>query len=116
MVPGGDLHGFSHREIVLLGALVRTASSGTPDLSPYKTIVASDDGRRVSVLAALLGAALAIRRRFPSPVHDVIAELEGDELCIRLKATAPLDIEQYELERQARRLENALKVRLRIDV
>ncbi|HEX6030845.1 MAG TPA: Ppx/GppA phosphatase family protein [Tepidiformaceae bacterium] len=116
LVHSGDLHGFSHREIVLLGALVRTASSGTPDLSLYKTILASDDARRVTVLSALLGAALATRRRLPSPVHDVIAELDSEELRIRLKGTAALDIEQYELERQARRLENALRIRLRFDV
>jgi len=33
LVHSGDLHGFSHREIVLLAALVRWANAGTPTLA-----------------------------------------------------------------------------------
>jgi exopolyphosphatase/guanosine-5'-triphosphate,3'-diphosphate pyrophosphatase len=110
LVHSGDLHGFSHREIVLLAALVRWADAGTPDLGPYRSIVESDDLRKAAVLAALLGTARAIRRRHPSPVLDVSARLNKDRLTVRLHSRADLEAELYELERQQRRLEAVLKV------
>ncbi|MBE0608525.1 MAG: Ppx/GppA family phosphatase [Dehalococcoidia bacterium] len=110
LVHSGDLHGFSHREIVLLAALVRWADAGTPDLGPYRTIVQSDDPRKAAILASLLGTARAIRRRHPSPVLDVSARLTKDRLTVRLHSRADLDAELYELERQQRRLETVLKV------
>lgn len=110
LVHSGDLHGFTHREIVLLAALVRWADSGTPDLSPYRAIIEPDDPRKAAVLSALLGVARAIRRRHPSPVLDVAARAGRSRLIIRLHANAPLDAELYELERQQRRLESVLKL------
>jgi exopolyphosphatase/guanosine-5'-triphosphate,3'-diphosphate pyrophosphatase len=109
LVNSGDLHGFTHREIVLLGALVRCADTGTPDLSAYRSIIQPDDARRVSVLAALLGTARAVRRRFPSPVHDVDVVVGNGEIQVTLHATAEVEVERYELERQSKRLENALR-------
>jgi exopolyphosphatase/guanosine-5'-triphosphate,3'-diphosphate pyrophosphatase len=110
LVHSGDLHGFSHREIVLLAALVRWSNAGTPDLAPYRTIVESDDLRKAAILAAILGTARAIRRRHPSPVLDVSARLNKDRLTVRLHSRADLEAELYELERQQRRLETVLKV------
>lgn len=110
LVHSGDLHGFSHREIVLLAALVRWANAGTPDLGPYRSIVTSDDSRKAAILAAMLGTARAIRRRHPSPVLDVSARLTKDRLTVRLHSQAHLEAELYELERQQRRLETVLKV------
>lgn len=110
LVHSGDLHGFTHREIVLLAALVRWADSGTPDLAPYKAIVAPDDSRVAAVLAAILGVARAIRRRHPSPVLDVTARAGKERLNVRLHANAPLDAELYDLERQQRRLESAIRM------
>ena len=110
LVHSGDLHGFTHREIVILAALVRWASSGSPDLSPYGSLIQPDDPRATAILAALLGAARAVRRRHPSPVHDLTAARKKGALVIRLSGSAPLDAEIYELERQQRRLEAVLKV------
>jgi exopolyphosphatase/guanosine-5'-triphosphate,3'-diphosphate pyrophosphatase len=116
LVHSGDLHGFTHREIVLLGALVRCADTGTPDLSLYKAIVEPDDPRRALVLASLLGTARAARRRFPSPVHDVDFAVDDGGLRVRMRAQGSVDVELYELERQARRLEGALKLAMRVEV
>lgn len=109
LVHSGDLHGFSHREIVLLAALVRWAGSGTPDLTPYRDLTRGDDGRRAHVLASLLGTARAVRRRVPSPIFDLQATLNDDGLRLRLRASGPIDIEIYELERQQKRLESVLE-------
>jgi len=115
LVHSGDLHGYSHREVVLLAALVRWADSGSPDLSPYRAIIAPDDERRATTLAALLGVARAVRRRTPSPVLRVEAALEGETLRLHLHAHAPLDAELDEIERRRRRFESALRCTLRVE-
>jgi exopolyphosphatase/guanosine-5'-triphosphate,3'-diphosphate pyrophosphatase len=112
LVHSGDLHGFTHREIVMLGSLVRCAVSGSPDLSLYKRIAEPADTARVASLAVLLGIARAIRRRMPSPVHEVRSGLDNNRLLVELVGTAPLDAELLAVSRQARRLENVLGLEL----
>jgi exopolyphosphatase/guanosine-5'-triphosphate,3'-diphosphate pyrophosphatase len=114
LVHSGDLHGFSHREIVMLAGLVRWADSGNPDLSPYKSIVLPEDTRTTAVLATLLGLARAMRRRSPSPVHDFKIKVAKGALRIDLIANANVDSEAYDLERHQRRLESTLKLGLDI--
>jgi exopolyphosphatase/guanosine-5'-triphosphate,3'-diphosphate pyrophosphatase len=115
LVHSGDLHGFSHREIVLLGALVRWSDSGTPDLSPFASIIQPGDERRAAVLAALLGTARAARRRIPSPLRSLNVSLDEDGLCISLVGGGRLDAEVYELQRQQRRLEAVFATPVRIE-
>ncbi|MCX7616456.1 Ppx/GppA phosphatase family protein [Tepidiforma sp.] len=112
LVHSGDLHGYAHREVILLAALVRWADSGTPDLSPYRAITNGDDARKAAILAAILGLARAVRRRAPSPVRGLRLDLEGDALSLDLEADAPLDAELHEIERQRRRFETVLRCRL----
>lgn len=116
LVHSGDLHGFSHREIVILAALVRWAASGTPDLSPYAAVVQPSDARTAAVLATLLGVARAIRRRVPSPVLDVSVRGTRVALRIELVAQDSLEAERYDLERHARRVESTLRLALDIRV
>ncbi|WP_322796834.1 Ppx/GppA phosphatase family protein [Tepidiforma sp.] len=116
LVHSGDLHGFTHREVILLAALVRWADAGTPDLSPYRTIVTADDAKRTAVLAAILGIARAIRRRSPSPITGVEAVLREGALVLQLHASGPIDAELFEIESRRRRLESSLRVRLLVDV
>jgi hypothetical protein len=113
LVHSGDLHGFSHREIVVLAALVRWAGSGTPDLSAYSSVVQPDDARIAAVLATLLGLARGIRRRVPSPVLGLAARVTHGNLRIELSARDSLEAEAYELERHARRVEAALRLHVR---
>jgi exopolyphosphatase / guanosine-5'-triphosphate,3'-diphosphate pyrophosphatase len=116
LVHSGDLHGFSHREIVLLGALVRCADSGSPDLAQYRGLVSAEDTHRVAVLAVLLGIARAVRRRLPSPVLGFDCSLERDTLCLEVRANVPLHAELIALDRQRRRLDAALKLALTTSV
>ncbi len=109
LVHSGALHGFTHREVVLLSALLRWASSGTPDLSPYRLVVAADDGRRVAVLAALLGVVQAAYRRSPSPLRSFEPVLRDDGLQLLLRGEGPLDAELLAIERQQMRLEAVLR-------
>lgn len=112
LVHSGDLHGFEHREIVIVAALVRSAASGTPDLSPYRTIIDSEDPRRAAVLASLLGCARAVRRRVPSPVLGIEASIEPGGFQLELTSRAPLEAEIYDLERQQKRFEVVFKTPL----
>ena len=116
LVHSGDLHGFSHREVVLLGELVRCADSGTPDLGAYRALVSPDDARLVAILAPLLGLARAVRRRTPSPILGIDAGLRRGVLELRLEAASPIDAELIAIERQQRRFESALKLRLAVSV
>lgn len=116
LVHSGDLHGFSHREIVILAALVRWSASGIPDLAPYKAVVKPDDTRTATVLATLLGLARAVRRRVPSPVLEVSARVKKETLRLDLSARTDLDSELYELQRHQRRLESVLKLALEVTV
>ena len=116
LVHSGDLHGFSHREIVILAALVRWSVGGTPNLAAYKAIVRAEDTRNVAVLAVLLGLARGIRRRLPSPVLGVSARVARRTLRVELTARESLNAELYELERQSRRLEAVLRLKLDVRV
>ena len=110
LVQSGDLRGFTHREIVLLAALVRHASGGTPDFAAYRAIVEPDDQRRALILSTLLGIARAIHRRTPSPVTGVDLICTTELLQVVLRSREPLDAELFELERQEKRVESALKL------
>ncbi len=110
LVHSGDLHGFTHREVVLLAAVLRWASSGTPDLAPYGTVVQPDDARRAAVLSALLGMARAIARRHPSPVRELNARLDNGLLFLELRSDDEALPELHELARQQKRFEAVLKV------
>jgi exopolyphosphatase/guanosine-5'-triphosphate,3'-diphosphate pyrophosphatase len=112
LVHSGDLHGFSHREIVLLAAIVRWADAGTPDLTPYRALTGNGDERKAAVLASILGLARAVRRRVPSPVLGFRVALEGDALKLAMTGAAPLDAEFIGVSRQQKRFEATLKLEL----
>lgn len=117
LVHSGDLHGFTHREIVLLGALVRWGDSGTPDLSTYSRALQADDERRAAVLAPLLGIAHAIHRRRGAYVANVQASLRpGKNLRLTIVSSRPLDAEMNALERQGRRFESAFHLPLNVQL
>ncbi len=106
LVHAGDLHGFSHREVVVIASLVRSADSGTPTLSPYTSMLQPIDDRRASVLSVLLGIARAVRRRRPSPVSAVKTKVDKNgRLRMTLESAETLDPELHSLEVQARRYE-----------
>jgi exopolyphosphatase/guanosine-5'-triphosphate,3'-diphosphate pyrophosphatase len=116
LVDGAGLHGFSHREIALLGALVRSADGGSVDLSACPREVNSRDLRAVTVLSALVGLARAIHRRPAAGAVGVEAELRGKVLRLTLGGRGPRDAEVITIERQRTRFEAALGVRLRLQL
>ncbi len=113
LVHSGDLHGFTHREIVLLAVLVRWAASGTPDLTAYSRVVEADDTRRATVLSTLLGLARAIHRRSPTPVTSVSAFVRKAEFAVELRGDGGLEPELHALGSQQKRFEAVFKLPLR---
>lgn len=113
LVHSGDLHGFSHREIVLLAAIVRHHTGGTPDLSPYAAVLHDGDASLVALLAAMLGISRAITRRPASPVFTSSITLDDGGVEIVLESQSSLEAELHALERPMRRLEHALGVPVR---
>lgn len=115
LVHSGDLHGFTHREIVILGALVRWGDSGSPDLSMYSRALRPDDQACATALAPLLGIAHAIHRRQKSPIVSVQANHRtGRNLRLTVRANTPLDAEMNALDTQARRFESVYKLPLQV--
>lgn len=105
LIHSSALHGFSHREIVLLGALVRCADGGTPDLGPYSNVVDPEDADHAARLAALLGLARAVCRRRPSPVRRFRAVVDEGQLLLSLRGEDSLEAEAAALEVQRKRFE-----------
>jgi len=70
----------------------------------------------VGVLTALLGTAAAVRRRKPSPVLHFAAEATAHGLDLRIGGAASVEAELVALGRQARRLEAALRVPVKVSV
>jgi exopolyphosphatase/guanosine-5'-triphosphate,3'-diphosphate pyrophosphatase len=112
LVHSGNLHGFSHREIVLLAALVRWAESGSPDFSLHEALLEPGDAAAVAALAPLLGAAKAVYRRRQTAVDHFEASLDEGGLRVLLRGRDSMEGERLALERQQKRLEQALGVPL----
>jgi len=116
LIHSGDLRGFTHREIVLLAGLAKGSAGGPADLTPYRTLLGDGDARRVTVLAAILGAARAVNRRRPSPVLGFVPVAEGGTLRLLLRGRDSLDAEAHALDSPARRLGSVLGLGVEVQV
>ena len=65
IVVSADLHGFSHRSIALIAALIVRAGNRRPSLEPYSALVEARERRSVSRAAVLLALADEVERRIP---------------------------------------------------
>jgi exopolyphosphatase/guanosine-5'-triphosphate,3'-diphosphate pyrophosphatase len=99
LVHNAALLGFSHREVVLLGALVRNHRKGLLDLGPYLAVLALDDGVRIARLSALLRIAEYLERSKSQVVRDVRVEL-GEQVRLLVEASGNADVEIWEASRR----------------
>ena len=65
IVVSADLHGFSHRSIALVAALIVRAGNRRPNLEPYSGLIDDRERRSVSRAAVLLALADEVERRIP---------------------------------------------------
>lgn len=100
LVHNGTLLGFSHRETVLLGALVRNHRKGLADTTPYAAVLMPDDGERIARLSALLRIAEYLERGKSQVVRDVRVEL-GPPVRMIVESDGDASLEVWDATRRA---------------
>jgi exopolyphosphatase/guanosine-5'-triphosphate,3'-diphosphate pyrophosphatase len=99
LIHNATLLGFSHREIVIVGALVRNHRKGLADLAPLQPVLAADDGLRIARLSALLRIAEYLERSKSQAVGAVRAEI-GETVRVAVQADGEVDLEIWEANRR----------------
>jgi exopolyphosphatase/guanosine-5'-triphosphate,3'-diphosphate pyrophosphatase len=100
LVHHAALLGFSHREIAIIGALVRNHRKGLADLTPLQAVLADDDAQRVARLSALLRLAEFLERSKSQVVQAVRAEI-GEGVRVHVQAEGDASVEIWEANRRA---------------
>jgi exopolyphosphatase/guanosine-5'-triphosphate,3'-diphosphate pyrophosphatase len=99
LVHNATLLGFSHREIAILGALVRNHRKGTADLTPLALVLAPDDELRIARLSSLLRIAEYLERSKSQVVRALQVEI-GEAVRLHVRAEGNADIEIWEANRR----------------
>lgn len=100
LVHNAALLGFTHREIALLGFLVRNHRKGLADVTPYLSILQPDDELRIMRLSALLRIAEYLERSKSQVVRHVRVEL-GADVRVYVEASGNADVEIWDANRRA---------------
>lgn len=87
-----DLHGFSHRDIAVLAALVDGVDHHGVDLSRYAPLLSEDDHQAIEQGAAILDCACEIERRTPldTPLALRVEQQNDQRFVITLPASIPI--------------------------
>ncbi len=113
LVHNAALLGFTHREIVILGALVRNHRKGWTDPGPYAALLQPGDTTRIMRLSALLRIAEYLERSKSQVVREVRVEL-GDPVRIHVDSRGDATVEIWEANRRASLFERAFQRRVEI--
>jgi exopolyphosphatase/guanosine-5'-triphosphate,3'-diphosphate pyrophosphatase len=100
LVHNAALLGFSHREIAILGALVRNHRKGLAELGPYMSVLQLDDGVRIARLSALLRLAEYLERSKSQVVQAVRVTL-GETVRVTVEAIGDASVEIWDTNRRA---------------
>ncbi len=100
LVHNATLLGFTHREIAILGALVRNHRKGMGDLAPYQPVLQADDGPRIARLSALLRLAEYLERSKSQVVRAVRVEL-GESVRVLVEAEGDASVEIWDAGRRS---------------
>lgn len=100
LVLNGALQGFTHREVVILMALVRYHRKGEVSLEEYRDVLAPDDHERVARLAAMLRLAEYMERRKSQVVQGLKVEI-GDTVRVVTRTTGDATIEIWDTNRRS---------------
>ena len=104
-----DLVGFSHRELALLAAVIRSAGNETSRWQAYRPLLGSHDGPLVAREGMLLELADEIEHRMaPGEADSISCEVDGKNV----RLAAPV-LDPWRRERLQRRFSNAVGKRLR---
>ncbi len=100
LIHNGALLGFSHRETVLIAALVRNHRKGFADASAYAGLLQPDDELRIARLSALLRIAEYLERGKSQVVRAVRVEL-GEVVRIIVESEGDASLEIWDATRRA---------------
>ncbi|HMQ35791.1 MAG TPA: Ppx/GppA family phosphatase, partial [Chloroflexaceae bacterium] len=100
LVHNAALLGFTHRELAILGELVRNHRKGMGDLTPYAQVLEDDDGQRVMRLSALLRLAEYLERSKSQVVRSVAVQL-GEPVRLTVLADGDASVEIWDAGRRA---------------
>ena len=102
LVANADLPGFAdrERELVALVARYHRRSAPSRDKADLKAL-SSADLRAVRALAALLRVADALDRSHQQLVRSLHLQLAGQVARLRLRAAGPVDLEAWDVRREA---------------
>lgn len=96
LLGSGPLHGFSHREQVLIILLVRWHEKGFPRTAPYDPILSPGDSVLLQRLTACLRLAEHLERSRVGRVRDLEVAVEEERVAIQLHAIQEPVVEVWE--------------------
>ncbi|MEM7737416.1 MAG: Ppx/GppA phosphatase family protein [Deinococcota bacterium] len=114
LTMGTALPGYSHREQVVIGLLVRYHRKGTPNDEGYGGLLEADDMLRIHKLAALLRLAEYLERSKAQRVKDVRCHVSDDYVQLEVLAEDDIGIELHEARNRAGLFASAYDVRVDI--
>jgi exopolyphosphatase/guanosine-5'-triphosphate,3'-diphosphate pyrophosphatase len=100
LVLNSTLLGFTHREVVMLAALVRNHRKGFSALDDYAAILQPGDEQRIARLSALLRVAEYLERSKSQVVAQVRVEI-GEQIRIIACATGDTSVEIWDANRRS---------------
>jgi exopolyphosphatase/guanosine-5'-triphosphate,3'-diphosphate pyrophosphatase len=100
LVHNAALMGFSHREVVLLAALVRNHRKGQADLREFRMLLESGDEERVARLSSLLRIAEYLERSKSQVVRSLTVRLDVDPIEIVVAADGDVTVEVWDANRR----------------
>jgi exopolyphosphatase/guanosine-5'-triphosphate,3'-diphosphate pyrophosphatase len=114
LILNSDLPAFTHRELVMLGLLVRYHRKGDVECGRYAALLEAGDLIRISRMASMLRLAEYLERGRRQTVRELTCHVSASEIVIRARTRGDADIELWEAERNTGLMEDALQRHVKI--
>lgn len=101
LLESKPLHGFSHREQMLITLMVRYHEKGTPKLGRYTSLMRSGDKKLLRHLTACLRLAEFLERARAGRIRDLEVEIGAKTVTLRLDSVEPPTVELRETRKAA---------------
>jgi exopolyphosphatase / guanosine-5'-triphosphate,3'-diphosphate pyrophosphatase len=116
LIRNSDIPGLADRERDLVARIARYHRRSPPDLQhPGMQGLSSGEARTVRKLAILLRVADALDRSHAQPIRSLRVTGRGRELIVRLDARAAVDLELWDVAREANLFRQVFVRRLRVE-
>lgn len=101
IVISNGLPGYTPRETVLIGLMVRYHRKGSPTLDDYAPLMKKGDDARLAALTALLRIAEYLDRGRSAIVEDIQVDWDADAITLRLFGQVMPEAEMWDTQRNA---------------